>query len=219
MPRGTNLHPFAGCQSRNLATCTCKLSTATSAWSRVATRRPAVTCTWQCCVVASPSSSTTTQALVVTIGLLLVHHEIDFHSQQCCFVHHLPPTHTDLTIHIDLLFTGGRSYARSQTQWAWRDSTDRNTTHFGLNYSKFSVVYDSRTVVEANKTDLVSELYNMPKQDPERFRALRLGVARAAAHMRYAMADCGSPHCDAFESFKTLVVARGLELGEGKKQV
>ena len=57
----------------------------------------------------------------------------------------------------------------------------------------------------------------MPIDEPDRFNALRRGVASAAARMRYAMADCGSPHCDAFESFKELVVKRAVELGEVRR--
>lgn len=84
-----------------------------------------------------------------------------------------------------------------------------------MDYNSFTVSFNARTAMRT-RVNVVSELYNMPVDEPDRFNDLRRGVARAAAQMRYAMTDCGSPHCDAFESFKDLVVKRAIELGEVK---
>ena len=86
-----------------------------------------------------------------------------------------------------------------------------------MDYKSFSIIYSASYIMRKG-INIVRLLHALPENNPGKFRALRLGVARAAARMRYAMADCGSPDCDAFESFKAVVVARALELGEGKKR-
>ena len=59
---------------------------------------------------------------------------------------------------------------------------------------------------------ILDELYKMPIAQPKRFKALRLGVSRAARHMHYSMTDCGARNCDAFATFKAMVIAHGLKL-------
>ena len=82
-----------------------------------------------------------------------------------------------------------------------------------MDYSSFTVTYSGHSVM-LYRFNVLPDLYNMPVDEPDRFNALRRGVARAAAQMRYGMTDCGSPHCDAFENFKDLVVKRAIKLGE-----
>ena len=98
-----------------------------------------------------------------------------------------------------------------ETHWAWRYTAP---SQLQLDYSSFTVVYDVRKIDKNNTQTILEELYNMPTLQPKRFQALRLGVARAAKHMYYAMTDCGLHNCDAFETFKSMVIARGVELGE-----
>ena len=105
----------------------------------------------------------------------------------------------------------GNAFASQETHWAWRYSPD---AELRLDYSDFTVSYDVRKIDMSNTTAILNELYQMPTTQPDRFRALRLGVSRVARHMYYSMTDCGERNCDAFESFKDMVVARGLELGE-----
>ena len=103
-----------------------------------------------------------------------------------------------------------------QTHWAWRSVTP---SRLRLNYSTFAVVYDSPTLIANPHVNILDELVAMPTEDPERFRALRLGVSRAAARMRYALQDCSAdtPLCDAFAMLKEMVVARGQRLNSGGK--
>ena len=127
---------------------------------------------------------------------------------------------------------GSGYFPVQQTHWAWRHSP-----HGRLNYTSFTVAYNAREVLE-KQINVIQELYMMPIREPERFRSLRLGVARAARHMTYAETDrkegvtrhmtyaetddvshadidCKkSVDCDAFETFKSIVVARGIELKE-----
>ena len=112
---------------------------------------------------------------------------------------------------------GSGYFPVQKTHWAWRHST-----HGRLNYTSFTVTYNAREVLE-KRINVIQELYMMPIREPERFRSLRLGVARAARHMTYtetddvshAKIDCKkSVNCDAFETFKSIVVARGVELKE-----
>ena len=104
-----------------------------------------------------------------------------------------------------------RPFPTQKTHWAWRYSP------IGLNYTTFTVVYNARDILR-ERTNIINELYTMPTREPERFRSLRLGVSRAARHMYYAAKDCYRKHkiknCDAFDIFKSIVVARGLELNE-----
>lgn len=99
-----------------------------------------------------------------------------------------------------------------RTRWAWRYTAP---AQLRLNYSTFTVTYDAREINAKSARAMLRELYRMPVLEPERFQALQLGVARAAKHMYYSMTDCGARNCDAFETFKAVVTARGFELGEG----
>ena len=101
-----------------------------------------------------------------------------------------------------------------QTHWAWRNV---NPSRLRLNYSEFAVVYDSPTLLANPSHNILDDLADMPTSDPARFHALRLGVARVAARMRYALTDCSpqTPLCDAFAMFKALVLARGNRLQSG----
>ena len=76
------------------------------------------------------------------------------------------------------------------------------------------MIYDAPSVLANASHNILDDLADMPKSDPARFQALRLGVARVAARMRYAVADCSpnTPLCDAFAVFKAMVVARGHAL-------
>jgi len=113
-----------------------------------------------------------------------------------------------------------------KTGWAWRDD--------GLRYEDFAVVVNASTVVrhyltssaagpsaEVSSTggkDLILELSRMPIDDPARFLALRRGVDRAAALLRYAAdidegetlklsshLDSGTSRMDAFQQFESIV--------------
>ena len=114
-----------------------------------------------------------------------------------------------ITHHPPLL--GRNAFAFQKTHWAWRYHVPAG---LGLQYDDFTVSYDVRKIDMDDTTAILNELYQMPRMQPERFQALRQGVARAARHMYYSMTDCGARNCDAFESFKDMVIARGLELGE-----
>ena len=102
-----------------------------------------------------------------------------------------------------------------QTHWAWRSVNPRRLR---LNYSEFAVVYDSPTILANPSHNILDDLADMPVKNPARFHALRLGVARVAARMRYAMTDCSTqtPLCDAFAVFKAIVVARGQRLASDR---
>ena len=83
------------------------------------------------------------------------------------------------------------------------------------------MVYDAPTLLANPSHNILDDLADMPTSDPARFHALRLGVARVAARMRYTLRDCsslllGTPLCDAFAVFKAIVVARGNRLTYSK---
>jgi len=114
-----------------------------------------------------------------------------------------------------------------KTWWAWRDN--------GLRYQDFAVVVNASTVRprtgsadasagdggsndrSSGSFDLMKELSRMPIDDPARFLALRRGVDRAAALLRYAAGNDKSEateqshfsskplNMDAFQHFEYIV--------------
>jgi hypothetical protein len=119
---------------------------------------------------------------------------------------------------VPVLFDGGlRDYpADVKTWWAWRDH--------GLRYEEFAVVVNASAVRRSPGTTavapsttaggggaLLQELAQMPTDDPARFLALRRGVDKVAALLRYSAADesesttQGPPPQDAFQRFESIV--------------
>ena len=97
--------------------------------------------------------------------------------------------------------------------WAWRHTP----SGFRLNYSDFAVVVDvglqkspDGSWSQPSLRNLIRDLKSMPDTNRDRFRKLRRGLDHAAAWIRYATEDCGSPNCDAFAVFKDLVNARAM---------
>jgi hypothetical protein len=110
---------------------------------------------------------------------------------------------------IPVIFDGGHtSYdINTRTSWAWRGNGALAGDDFFVNYGDFAVIYNATDVL-ATQVDVVQELIDMPRSDPERFQALRRGLDQVAPRMRYAGRNCGADCEDAFSVFERLVANR-----------
>lgn len=103
---------------------------------------------------------------------------------------------------IPVIFDGGHDdFSAEQTSWPFRRLGEEEGQ--AITYSNFTMKFEA-SEVKAGTSPFLQVLLLMPSRNPERIRALREGVDRAAAYLRYSLDECGGVEtdCDAFARFR-----------------